>query len=543
MVRYLITAALPYANGPLHLGHLRSTYLPADIYTRFLRMNGEDVLFVCATDEHGTPIVVNAEKAGKTPKEIVDYYHKYDKELFERLGFSFDSFHRTSSEENARMTQHFFKRMKENGFVEERSVEQLYCEKCGRALPDRLVIGACPHCNAGNQYGDQCEKCGHVLKGSSLINPQCSACGSKPAIKTSRHYFFALHKFSGKLKEWIEKNEAFQKEVKNYVINWIESGLHDWDITRNLDWGIKVPGAENLVFYVWFDAPIGYISSTVARTKEWEKYWKDEGSRVVHFIGKDISYHHYLFWPAMLMSVEEGFVLPHAIPVRGYLNLEGKKFSKSRGWYVSVEEFLSMFPADYLRFYETMITPYTTADADFYWKDFMSRINNELVANVGNFMYRTLSLIKRSYDVPMNFGHVDENIMKRVKERSDEISGKMHAFQLKESLDSILALSSELNAYLSANEPWKKDGEEKLRILSTALYGAYSLSIMLYPFIPHASEEIWKQLGVRKLMWKDLCKTPKEAGIKEVVEVKPIFSKIDSKLIEQLEIKLRKGQI
>lgn len=541
MVRYLVTAALLYGNGPLHLGHLRSTYLPGDIYVRFLRMNKEDVLFICATDEHGTPIVVNAEKSGKKPKEIVDYYHEYNKKMFDQLGVSFDSYHRTSSKENVELTQHFFKRMKENGCIDERDVEQLYCEKCKRALPDRLVLGTCPYCGAEKQYGDQCEKCGHVLKGGSLINPHCAICDSVPVLKKSKHYFFTLRKFSDKLKKWITENKQFQNEVKNYVVNWIDSGLHDWDITRDMDWGIKVPGADHLVFYVWFDAPIGYISSTIACTNEWEKYWKNDECKIVHFIGKDISYHHYLFWPAMLMSVDERYTLPYAIPVRGYLNLEGKKFSKSKGWYVSAEEFLSMFPADYIRFYETMITPYSPADADFYWKDFMSRINNELVANIGNFVYRTLSMIKRSG--LQDFEYVDPKIKDRTIEYSNKISENMYSFKFKESLDLILSLSSELNAYLSANEPWKKDGEEKQKILSTALYGVHCLSIMLYPFIPHAANEIRRQLGKGEPYWEEINKTPAQAGITSVVDVKPIFGKIDSDTIKKLEEKLHKRQI
>lgn len=544
MIKYLVTAALPYANGPLHLGHIRSTYLPADIYARFLRMKGEDVLFICATDEHGTPVVVSAEKEGKSPKDVVDYYHEYDKKIFEQLNFSFDSFHRTSSRENYEMARHFFERMKKNGHVYEKDVEQLYCEKCGRALPDRLVKGTCAYCNAEEQYGDQCEKCGRVLKADTLLDPRCATCGSKPVLKKSKHYFFALSKFGGRLEKWIRGNAQFQSEIKNYVLDWIKGGLHDWDITRNLDWGIPVPHENGLVFYVWFDAPIGYASSTAAVRKGWEDYWKGDSARVVHFIGKDISYHHYLFWPAMLMAVDEGFSLPYAMPVRGYLNLEGDKFSKSRGWYVSVEEFLNLFPADYLRFYETMLTPYSTADADFYWKDFMSRINNELAANIGNFVYRTLSLIKKSYGGKIPPADADDAMTRKINECAKNVSGMMYAFKFKESLDAILALSSEFNAYLSSNEPWKKGGREKAKVLIAALQGVHALSILLFPFMPQYCTKLRKQMSLKEQpLWNDLDKNSSNLGITSLGEVVPLFAKIDSKIIEKLEAKLHERQI
>ena len=540
MKRYLVTAALPYANGPLHLGHLRSTYYPSDIYSKFLRMLGEDVLYISATDEHGTPIIVNSEKNNKTPKEFVDYYHDYDKKMFERINVEFDAFHRSSSKENIELSQRFFNLMKQNGYIYTKEIEQLFCEKCQRPLPDRLVKGSCPYCGEKDQYGDACEVCGRVIKVDQLINPYCSTCKSTPVKKPSIHYFFRLNDFSEPLKKWLIENKNLQDDVKNYVLSWIESGLNEWDITRDLDWGVPVPGEKNLVFYVWFDAPITYISSTIFKTKEWENYWKSEDSQIVHFIGKDISYHHYLFWPAMLMSVNDGYSLPHSIPVRGYLNLEGKKFSKSKGWYVSIEEFLEHFPSDYLRYYITILTPHSSTDADFYWKDFMLKINNELVANLGNFIYRTLSMSKKHFPEQIPQSAVDEVMLKKISETSTKVEFLVRGYKVKEALDSILALSSEFNAYLSANEPWKKEGEEKTKILLTSLYGVHALSVLMGPYLPNITFELRKSLGVeQKPMFTELGKSFLENKIIKLGEIKPLFSKIDPEIIEMLENKLK----
>ncbi len=538
MVRYLVTAALIYANGPMHLGHIRSTYLPADIYSRYLRMKGEDVLYVCATDEHGTPIVVSADKEGKSPKEFVDYYHEYDRKMFERLGMSFDIFHRTSSKENVEMTQHFFLRMKENGYIYEKEVNQLYCETCKRGLPDRLVKGTCPYCGAEDQYGDYCEKCGRVLNADTLLNPRCSVCGSTPIKKKVPHAFFKLTAFSDKLKSYVQSYDGFQKEVKNFVLEWVDSGLIDWDITRNLNWGVPVPGYEDLVFYVWFDAPIGYVSSTKALTDKWEDYWKSDDSVIIHFIGKDIVYHHYLFWPAMLMATGDGFTLPKYMPVRGYLNLEGDKFSKSRGWFVSVEEFLEKFPADYLRFYVAALTPYSLSDADFYWKDFMAKVNNELVANLGNFVYRTLSLIRRSYDGEVPEVDPDPEVMQWIEEYARSIDSLMSEFKFKQALYKILELSSKFNSYLSENEPWKKEGDERARILKSALIGVHALSVLMMPFVPFSMTRLRSMLGLKEdPKWEELSNFP---SIIQLGEVKPLYPKVDPKVIEEMEDKLRK---
>ncbi|MEM2947956.1 MAG: methionine--tRNA ligase [Candidatus Anstonellales archaeon] len=510
--KILITAALPYANGPLHLGHIRSTYLPADICARYNRLKGNETLYICASDEHGTPIVFNAEKEGKSPKEFVDYYHEKDKQEFEALGFSMDIFHRTSSKENVEMTQHFFLRLKENGHVYKKSVEQYYCPKENRFLPDRYVRGTCPYCGADEQYSDQCESCGRTLKPGEIQNPKCAVCKTPPILKETEHYFFALSKFSEKLKGWIENNPEFQVEVKNFVLNWIEEGLRDWDITRNLNWGVPVPDEKNLVFYVWFDAPIGYLSSTVALTKKWQEFWKNKNAKIIHFIGKDITYHHYLFWPAMLMGTDENFNLPNAIPVRGYLNLEQKKFSKSRGWYITLGDYLKIFHPDFLRYYETAITPHAPTDASFSLEEFKDRVNNELVANFANLAFRILSLMNKKLDGKIEESKLDKHgelLIEKIIEESKEIDALYENYEYKAALEKAMHLSSEVNRYISEREPWKETDQEKIRqTLYTSLISLFYVSILLEPIIPFTSRKFWKMLQVdeKSVRWSDVGK-------------------------------------
>jgi len=543
-MRVLITAALPYANGPLHLGHIRSTYLPADICARFNRMIGNETIYVCATDEHGTPIVVSAEKEKKTPKQFVDFFHLKDKEEFAKLGFSMDIFHRTSSDENKEMTIHFFNKLNENGFLVKKEVEQYFCENCRRYLPDRFLVGKCPYCAAEGQYSDLCEKCGRALKSGEIIDPKCITCGTRPVKNKSNHYFFKLSAFSERLKKWLKENKELQKEVVNYVSNWIENGLADWDITRNLDWGVKIPGEEGLVFYVWFDAPIGYVSSTKALVKDkFDLWWRNEETKVIHFIGKDIVYHHFLFWPAMLMGTEDGFNLPDAIPVRGYLNLERDKFSKSKGWFVSLKEFLDKFEPDYLRYYETMITPHSTEDADFMWNEFQRKINDELVASIGNFIHRTLILVKKNGGIIKKGGIKEHEILGKINKAQEEVAGLMKKYEYKQALEKILALSIDFNRYLSAEEPWKQKDEKKVReVLYVCFRGVCALGILLYPFIPFSCEKLFDMLGIdrKKMVWGNACIELCEEELK-LGEVKPLFRKIEDKEIEEQKKKLGKS--
>lgn len=548
MKKVLVTAALPYANGPLHLGHIRSTYLPADIFVRFQRSMGNDAIYVCATDEHGTPIVTSAEVSGKSPEEFVRYYHEKDKMEFERLGFSFDIFHRTSSMENKEMAQHFFLRLKENGYLYEKEVEQAYCVRCKRFLPDRFVVGKCPHCGAEGIYSDYCEMCGRALRQGELLEPKCITCGNKPVVRKSRHYFLKLSAFSKKLERWLKENKNLQQEVVHYVLNWIKEGLQDWDITRDMDWGVPVPGEKGKVLYVWFDAPIGYVSSTKAwaerESRSWEEWWKGD-AEIYHFIGKDIIYHHYLFWPAILMGIEEGFRLPDHIPTRGYLNLEGKKFSKSRGWFVSLDDFLNEFPADYLRYYETMITGYDLQDADFLWKDFQKRINNELVANVGNFIYRTLVMLKKKcgsrVPEPKGLDERDEAMLRKIGEMWKRTTEEMERIRLRRGLEELMSLSSELNKYLSEKEPWKEEDQRKVdNCIYVCMRGVTALGIMLEPFLPFSAKRLFSMLGIGDdgRGWELAPKEILEPG-KEIGEIEPLFHKISDADIDRQIRKLR----
>ncbi|MFH1447538.1 MAG: methionine--tRNA ligase [Candidatus Micrarchaeota archaeon] len=539
--KVLVTAALPYANGPLHLGHIRSTYLPADIYARYQRLIGNECLYICATDEHGTPIVASAEKEKKTPEEFTKHYHDKDKQEFERLGFSMDIFHRTSSKENKEMTQHIFNKLKEGGYTYQKDVAQAYCDNCKRFLPDRFVIGTCPHCSSEDQYSDYCDSCGKALTAGEISNPKCIVCGTPPKTKTSRHYFMALSKFAPKLREWLTTNKNLQKEVVNYVVNWIDNGLADWDISRDLDWGVPIPGEENMVFYVWFDAPIGYLSSTIALTDKWEDFWKGKDARIVHFIGKDIIYHHFLFWPAMLMGTGE-FNLPDAIPTRGYLNLEKRKFSKSKNWFVSLEDFLNDFDPDYLRYYETAVTPHKVEDADFVWKDFQAKVNNELVANLGNFVNRALVLMKKLSDSkipePKDLDSRDNEMLELIEKKKAVIGEHLEKFLFKEAQEETFGLSAQFNRYLSEREPWKEKDKQKvsncLYVCSRALS---ALSIIIQPFLPFSSKKMLDMLGIpeEEAKWENIPKKLVPPG-KQIQEIKPLYKKItDDEINSQME--------
>jgi methionyl-tRNA synthetase len=527
-MRTLITAALPYANGPLHLGHIRSTYLPGDICVRYNRLIGNDALYICATDEHGTPIEVNAGKEGKTPAEFVKYYYEKDKKEFADLGFSFDIFYHTESKENIEITQDIFNKNMANGYIEKKPVKQFFCEKDQMYLPDRYIKGTCPFCGEKDQYGDQCEKCGRTFGSQDLKEPYCAICRSKPIIKTTDHYFFKLSKFKDMLKNYLDNNDNLQKEVKAYISTWVNE-LIDWDISRNLKWGIPIPNEKDMVFYVWFDAPIGYISSTKALTPDWEKYWKGKDTRVIHFIGKDIIYHHYLFWPAMLSGTNDNYSLPYSIPTRGHLTLEGKKFSKSRGWFITLEEYLAVFPPDYLRYYTNSITPYSLSDADFSLQEFKAKINNELIANYGNFVFRVENLLKKSYDGKVPDAEPDSLMVEKLMNSKKEIEQQLEGFDYKIAMEKVMAVSADFNKYISDREPWKQEGAAKETTLATASMGVVSVSIMLSSFIPFSAQKVLDNFGMSKFSWNDIGKRPKE--IKSLV---PLFKKVEDADLEKL---------
>ncbi|WP_461864606.1 methionine--tRNA ligase [Thermococcus sp.] len=521
MVRYTVTSALPYANGPIHAGHLAGAYLPADIFVRYLRLKGEEVIYICGTDEHGTPITFRALKEGKSPREIVDYYHEHIKTTFERAKISFDYFGRTELPVHYRISQEFFLKALENGHLVKKIKKQAYCEHDKMFLPDRYVIGTCPYCGAENQRGDQCEVCGHPLTPEELINPRCNLCGSPITFKDSAHYYIKMQNFEATLKDWIQKQEHWKPNVRNTVLGWIEEGLEERAITRDLNWGIPVPledeDVRGKVLYVWFEAPIGYVSITVehfkrlGREEEWKKFWLDlDGqTKIIHFIGKDNIPFHAIFWPAFLLAYgrhEDGrWLLPYDIPANEYLNLEGRKFSTSRNWAIWVHEFLDAFPADYLRYYLTAIMP-ETRDSDFSFADFKVKINEELVNNLGNFVHRALTFVNRYFDgvVPERgeLDDLDRQAFGEIQKAFEETGALIAQYRFKDALKRVMELAIFGNRYFDYQKPWKTaktDRERTATTINVSLQIVKALGVLLEPFLPDASEKIWHLLNIEEL--------------------------------------------
>ena len=453
MKRAIITSALPYANGEIHLGHVASTYLPADITTRFLRMSGTEAYYICASDDYGTPILIQAEKEKKTPEEYVKLWNERDHADFTAFNIGFDLFYRTSSPENIRFVQEIFKKLMANGHIYEQEIIQFYCKYDKKFLPDRYVIGRCPYCGAEEQYSDLCEKCGRVPQ--EIENPKCAICKNPPTKEKTKHYFFKLTNFVSELNLWLEEDSHLQRDVKKYVQNWIKDGLVDWDITRDITWGVPIPldGAEGQVFYGWFDNHLAYISSAMkfleGKGLDGKEFWNS--SQIYHFIGKDIVYHHYLFLPAMRIGIKNEYKLPDYIPTRGHLMLESKKISKSRNWYIGLRDFLNLYPADYLRFYLTMITPYSQDDLNFDWDEFAARINSELIGNVGNFVNRALGFTKRNNNgvVPPagNLDAADKEAHEALENLAGHLTPLMEDNHLDRALKKILEFSAHFNQY------------------------------------------------------------------------------------------------
>ncbi|UCE44516.1 MAG: methionine--tRNA ligase [Candidatus Bathyarchaeota archaeon] len=549
MADIVITAALPYANGKIHLGHITSTYLPADIQARYFRLRGDDAIYVCATDDFGTPILIEAEKEGKTPEEFVAYWHKAYSQDFKDLGISFDIFHKTSSGENKKLTQYFFKKLQEGGFIFKKRVSQPYCRNCEKTLPDRYVVGTCPHCNAEEQYSDGCEKCGRTLAQGEIKDPHCAICGTKPTTKESDHYFFKLSEFSSELEKWLVENEKLQPEVKNYVLSWIREGLRDWDVTRDIPWGVPIPlkEAEGKVLYNWFDNHLCYISTTLKYYSEKKADGRERwnASKIYHFIGKDIVYHHFLFLPAMRLGAKE-FKLPEYIPTRGHLLLHGEKFSKSRGWYVSVRDFLNLFPADYLRYYLASITPHSPSDINFDWEDFQAKINNELIANIGNFIHRTLTFIWRNYggEVPHpgKYDASDVKFKDEIANVAGNVGEELKKIELNRGLRKIVEFSKSCNQYFQGKEPWSNKTQAK-NCLYLCINAVRSLAIMLEPYLPFSTEILWKQLNlqdsVHKQRWNWASKLAIEGGHK-IIKPTILFEKVENEKIEEERERLRR---
>lgn len=540
--RVLVTAALPYSNDRLHLGHLRSTYIPADVYFRFLKKKKVRALYVCATDEHGTPIAVKAEKEGASPKDVADLYHNLIKDDLERVGVSFSIFSRTTIPLHYKVTQDFFLKLLELGHIYEQEVEQLKCPKCNRFLPDRYVEGTCPYCKYEGARGDACEGCGRYLRPTELIDPHCIVCRSKPVPMKSKHWFFKLSAFQDQLKDWLANNKSLPGNVKNYALRWVEEGLRDWDITRDMSWGVPVPLNEpNKVIYVWFDAPIGYISSTMewaiekGAPEDWKNYWmKGAGAKIVHFIGKDIIYHHALFWVAMLMAHGE-FNLPHSIVAGEYLTLEGRKMSKSRGWFVGIADYLKFMDPDPLRYYLLSSAP-LDRDADFSWEDFIRRYNDELVDTLSNFVHRTLTFIERYFNSevpePSKLTDTDRMVMSKLGQQVKLYDDFLSNYKFRDGVMLVMDIAREGNKYLNDNAPWsliKTDFERAATVMYVCVQMIKAIASLIQPFLPNASEKIWKLLNLagtaEEESLENTCKLvpPKH----KIGRVEPIFKKLD----------------
>ncbi|WP_034893451.1 methionine--tRNA ligase [Gillisia sp. Hel_I_29] len=509
--RYTITAALPYTNGPIHIGHLAGVYVPADIYARFLRMQGNDVAFVCGSDEHGVAIPMKAKKEGVTPQEIIDKYHAIIEKSFQDFGVSFDNYSRTSRKIHHDTASEFFKKLYEDGKFIEETTEQLYDAEANQFLADRFVTGTCPKCGHEEAYGDQCENCGSSLNATDLINPKSAITGAVPTLKQTKHWFLPLDRYEDWLKEWIIKGHKKDWKVNVYgqVKSWVDEGLRARAVTRDLEWGIPVPveGAEGKVLYVWFDAPIGYISSTKEwaerEGKDWEPYWKDKDTKLVHFIGKDNIVFHCIIFPTMLKA-EGSYILPDNVPANEFLNLEGKKLSTSKNWAVWLHEYLEDFPnqQDVLRYALTANAP-ETKDNDFTWKDFQARNNNELVAIFGNFINRVVVLTDKYYSgevpTPGDYSEVDEQTLATLRAYPAVIASSIEKYRFREAQGELMNLARLGNKYLADEEPWKliKTDEERVKtVLFVALQIASALATLSEPFLPFTSAKLKSILNI-----------------------------------------------
>ncbi|MBI2656513.1 methionine--tRNA ligase [Candidatus Woesearchaeota archaeon] len=507
--KILVTSALPYANGPVHCGHLVE-YIQTDIFVRFLRLTGEDVIYVCADDAHGAPIEIKASELGIKPEQLIADVYKEHTHDFKDFLISFDNYYTTNSPENKHYSDLIFRKLNEKGFIYTKDIEVTYCEYCKRTLPDRYVKGKCPKCSAPDQYGDVCENCNAAYKTIDLIEPYCTICKNKPIRKSSKHYFFKLSKFSKKLESWLKRNKNLQPEIKNFVFNWIKNGLEDWNISRDGPYfGFKIPGEEDKYYYVWLDAPIGYIASTENYCKKnglkAEDYWNSKTSRIYHFIGKDIIYFHFLFWPAMLLG--SGFELPHDIVVHGFLTVNGEKMSKSRGTFFTAREFLQKYNAEYLRFYYASLLSKTMSDIDLSFDDFRKKINNELAANIGNFCYRVLNFLNKNFDGEIKEIDKNKELTKEINEKIKNIGKNYYNLNFIEVVKDVLHISSLGNKYFQENEPWKLINEDKAKvhkILGLCVNIVKNLSILIEPILPSFSLDLQKQLNLENLKWQNI---------------------------------------
>jgi len=544
MPKKLITSALVYANGPLHIGHLVE-YIQTDIFVRFLKLKGEDVIYCCADDTHGAPIQINADKLGMKPEQMIAKFLKEHKRDFKAFKVDFDNYYTTHSDENKHYSDLLFKRAKKNGFITKKRISQLFCPNDKMFLPDRYVKGTCPKCKATEQYGDVCEKCGATYKPTELTDPHCSICNTTPVEKESEHYFFKLSKFSAKLEKWL-KSADLQKEIVNSVKQWIKEGLQDWDITRDGPYfGFKIPGEANLYYYVWWDAPIGYIAASENYTQKHKlgdaekNYWKNKNAEIIHFIGKDIIYFHFLFWPAVLMAA--GLEKPKKISVHGFLTVNGEKMSKSRGTFFTAEDFLKEYEAEHLRYYYASSLGKKLSDVDLSMDDFIAKTNNELVANIGNFCYRTISFTNANFDSKIT--EPDEKVLKEIDKKIKTVEKHYSDINLMEACRSIMEISAYANKFMQDSAPWKIIKEDKAaaqKTMSTCVNIAKILAILIKPIMPEFANNLEIQLKINNPSWKDL---DKKLTNHKIGKAKLLVNKIEKTEKKILPFNLRVSKI
>ncbi len=555
--KILVTAALPYANGPLHLGHLAGAYMPADVYVRYQRLKGNDVLFICGSDEHGVPITIRADREQVSPQEIVDRYHFMMKESFQRLGIEFSNYSRTSLPLHHKISQDVFLNLYNKGFVREQEIRQHYCDTCRRFLPDRYIEGECPHCQRAGARGDQCEACGRWLEPDQLIAPQCKICSSTPELRSTRHWYFRLSAFQERLQQWQGSKSNWKSNVREFCAGWFSEGLTDRPITRDIDWGIPVPlpQAQGKVLYVWFDAPIGYISSTVewaqmqGKSELWREYWCNPNTRLIHFIGKDNIVFHAIVWPAVLMAHGD-FILPDNIPANEFLNIEGEKLSTSRNWAVWVNDYLEVFQPDPLRYYLTANAP-ENKDSDFSWKDFQARNNGELADILGNLVNRCLSFIGKNFEgkIPAakELSSADQEILAAVAAAATGIGSLFDDFQVRRATAEMMNLARLGNRYFNDSAPWtalKQNPERCSTTLNTTVQVLLALAVLMEPLMPFSADKLWRMLGapgtVSSQKWQDISGLRLPAhhvlGSREI-----LFTKIEDDVIDAQIQKLHGG--
>ena len=550
--RHTITAALPYANGPIHIGHLAGAYIPADIYSRYLRLLERDIIFICGSDEHGAAIPIRAKIEGSTPKKIVDKYHKSIKKSFENFDISFDNYSRTSSKIHHKTASIFFKDLLDKGNFIEKETEQLYDEKENQFLADRFVTGFCPKCKSDEAYGDQCESCGSTLNATDLLNPKSKLSGNKPILKKTKHWFLPLNNFENFLKDWFlkEKKSDWKTNVFGQVKSWISEGLKPRAITRDLNWGIPVPlkNAMGKVLYVWFDAPIGYISSTIEwaeiNKKDWKPYWQNSETELVHFIGKDNIVFHCIIFPSILYASKK-YILPTNVPANEFLNLEGQKISTSKNWAIWIDDYMEDFPEmqDTLRYVLTANAP-ENKDNDFTWKDFQAKNNNELVAIFGNFINRVAILTEKYYDfeVPSigNIKKEEEKMIEKIYSYPQKIGSCVESFKFRDAINTLIDLARLGNKYLAETEPWKliKTSESKKveTIMNISIQICGILTVVCEPFLPNTSKKLKKQFNLQNINWNEINKKNPIISTK-IKKSDLIFRKIED---EEIDFQLRK---